>query len=437
MSTRINSLDQKLDIAGSRNQSDSLNLSDEGLGLGSALSGQTGSAASIVVGAFVVVSGLTGMTPNSVGNFLSISGADSGANNGNFLIVAYNNATSINIQNPLAITDINNGSISWVERNPYSLEDDLNYIRTDRASIKGLAFDSAVPDYQRPTETDTDIPANLSNIAGKTTDAKALVVDKKFENALVSTGNGYITIVSAGNLPHANAIDRTGVPILDGIDAGNYEALYVGIIDASSGVNLTVLDGPNVGHRVLGLTRAGASTDGDSVEVVFYSLAIGAPLSSVAAYTWELGQPTTIDLFYGYRQRLDNLDEAAIRFAIANGAAAAGGAGGGGGISAAQHAAIRQLVHLADGVGGPFEQFLSGAYREIESSPFPTSVIWWESELKLKKIVEKTISRNSNKTPSSIEWKVYDTDGSSVLATVTDSVSYSGVFETNRTRNIS
>jgi hypothetical protein len=34
------------------------------------------------------------------------------------------------------------------------------------------------------------------------------------------------------------------------------------------------------------------------------------------------------------------------------------------------------------------------------------------------------------------QWKVYDVDGSTVLATVTDSISYSGVFETSRTRTI-
>lgn len=110
-----------------------------------------------------------------------------------------------------------------------------------------------------------------------------------------------------------------------------------------------------------------------------------------------------------------------------------------GDITAAQHAALRQLIHLADGVGGPFEEFLSGAYREIlpVADPFPTSVIWWENSAKLKKIVEKTLTLNANKTPSTIEWKVYDTDGSTVLATVTDTITYSAVFELSRTRTIS
>lgn len=110
---------------------------------------------------------------------------------------------------------------------------------------------------------------------------------------------------------------------------------------------------------------------------------------------------------------------------------------GGGGISANDHKTLRQLIHLAE-EGGPFEGFASGAYQETlpSADPFPTSVIWWESSAKLKKIVEETITYNGNKTIATDQWKVYDTDGTTVLATVTDTISYSGVFETSRTRTI-
>lgn len=101
------------------------------------------------------------------------------------------------------------------------------------------------------------------------------------------------------------------------------------------------------------------------------------------------------------------------------------------------HKTIRQLIHLADGVGGPMEGFTSGAYREITpTNPFPTSIIWYDDVTKTKKIVEKTLTYNANKTINTLQWKVYDTDGVTVLATVTDTISYSGVFETSRTRAI-
>jgi hypothetical protein len=107
--------------------------------------------------------------------------------------------------------------------------------------------------------------------------------------------------------------------------------------------------------------------------------------------------------------------------------------------AAGAHESLRQLIHLADGVGGPFEGFTSGAYREITptATPYPTAVIWWESSSKLKKIVEKTITwGTSPKVPTQVKWKAYDTDGSTVLVTVTDTITHSGVFETSRTRAV-
>lgn len=104
------------------------------------------------------------------------------------------------------------------------------------------------------------------------------------------------------------------------------------------------------------------------------------------------------------------------------------------GLTEEAHKVLRQLVHFLD--DGPAEGFTSGAYREMSpAGPFPTSIIWWESSAKLKKIIERTISW-TGANPTTDEWKVYDTDGSTVLATVSDAISYSGPFETNRTRTI-
>ena len=110
----------------------------------------------------------------------------------------------------------------------------------------------------------------------------------------------------------------------------------------------------------------------------------------------------------------------------------------GGGISESQHRTLRQGIHLIDGVGGPFAGFTSGAYREAlpAADPFPTTITWWVSSSKVDKIVDKTITYNANKTPATIQWRVYATDGSTVVETITDTITYSGVFETSRTRTI-
>ena len=103
-----------------------------------------------------------------------------------------------------------------------------------------------------------------------------------------------------------------------------------------------------------------------------------------------------------------------------------------------QHAALRQLIHLAD-EGGPFELFAAGSFLETlpAGNPFPTSAIWYTDATKSAKIVEKLITRNPNQTPSTIVRRVYDTDGSTVLVTATDTISYSGIIEISRTRVLS
>lgn len=101
------------------------------------------------------------------------------------------------------------------------------------------------------------------------------------------------------------------------------------------------------------------------------------------------------------------------------------------------HRTLRQLIHLADG-GGPFEGFSSGAFCETlpAASPFPTTITWWTSAAMTAKIVDETISYNPNRTVSSVQWRAYSVDGLSILATVTDTITYSGVFEVSRTRAI-
>lgn len=107
---------------------------------------------------------------------------------------------------------------------------------------------------------------------------------------------------------------------------------------------------------------------------------------------------------------------------------------GGSGLTPAQHEALRQLIHFID--DGPANGFPSGSYKETTpTGPFPTSEVWWESSAKLKKIVSLDTTW-AGVTITQEVWKVYDTDGSTALATVTDVITYSGVFETSRTRTI-
>jgi hypothetical protein len=105
-----------------------------------------------------------------------------------------------------------------------------------------------------------------------------------------------------------------------------------------------------------------------------------------------------------------------------------------------QHRNLRHLIHFID--GGPADGFLSGAFKEVlpQASPFPTSVTWYTSSGKTQKIVEKLITRSgggaTNILPTPITWIMYDEDGVTIVAKVIDSITYSGVFEYQVTREI-
>jgi len=322
--TRLNALDQALDIAGSLLQSDTKTLSNEPDGYGAVVTGQTGTTAGIttVVSGIATITGLTGMTAESVGRFLTLVGAASAGNNGTFLIVTFNSATSVDVSNINAVaSDANNGSITWSERSPYSLEDDINFIRTDRRLIKGTTnFYDDVPTYQRPTAIGTDVPANLTNISGSTLDAHAWIVNRVYRVDSVAPGDGYSTITGASQFQYADSVDRTGVPIWDGFDAGNWEATYVEIIDPVTLNSLVAQGGIADGYRIFGRTRAGTTgVEPNSVEVEFRAVPFGADISTSIAYTWDGYQPTTVDYYYAYRERADQLTETAFRTTLVNG----------------------------------------------------------------------------------------------------------------------
>lgn len=103
----------------------------------------------------------------------------------------------------------------------------------------------------------------------------------------------------------------------------------------------------------------------------------------------------------------------------------------GGGITESQ----RLLALLAD--GGPMEGYASGSFQEATyQAVLCTSRVWYESSSKLKRIVSREVTFNPNLTVHTIVWKSFSSTSGAVLATVTDTLAYSGIFETSRTRTI-
>jgi hypothetical protein len=378
-------------------------------------------------------------TASMVGKFVTVASATNPANNGTFPVTAQG-GTTISYVNASGVVEANTSATFDVYA-PYMISDDVAFIQTDRKNIKGTTnhYDD-VPTYERPTAVGTTVPANLTNIASKTTDAKALVSTRKFENQTVAEGNLVVTLTDTGNMQHADAVDTTGIPIQDGADAANLASCYTEIIDPSTGQAMVALgyavgsidcdntgstvvpadtetvvlnDGTNPavtfefdtnasvvetatlravdissaaddddvrdalitaingaptlditassggagivslandtpgtagnvaitetvagatfvvsgmsggtavgGQRIYAFTQAGSSTEPNSVEAKFYTIPLGDPISTANPYTWERDLPTTVDIYYGYRERLDNTDENAFRTTLVHG----------------------------------------------------------------------------------------------------------------------
>lgn len=116
-------------------------------------------------------------TAAAVGHYITIAGATSGGNNGTFLVTA-RTGTTITYVNAAGVAEAYTGGYTVFA--PLSQKDHNEFDVTDRRAIKGTTnhYD-AIPVYQRPDAVGTNVPANLTNIAGKTLDARADVVDVK------------------------------------------------------------------------------------------------------------------------------------------------------------------------------------------------------------------------------------------------------------------
>ncbi len=112
---------------------------------------------------------------------------------------------------------------------------------------------------------------------------------------------------------------------------------------------------------------------------------------------------------------------------------------GAGGLTASEHETLHQLIHFLGG-GGPGAGFLSGAVKQTNppGSPFPTQIVWFTDGTLTKKLVEKLLTYNSNNIPTTIVWNMYDTDGVTVVESITDTMTYiNNAFETTRVRTVS
>lgn len=104
-------------------------------------------------------------------------------------------------------------------------------------------------------------------------------------------------------------------------------------------------------------------------------------------------------------------------------------------VSRPGHKALRQLIHFVE-TNSPGDGFGAGPYVAdlTYAGQKPASEIWYTSAARTHKICQWSATYNPNQTPATETWTVYKEDGSSPAATAADSISYTGILPTTRTR---
>lgn len=229
-------------------------------------------------------------TAQSVGDFIRIP---SGSNAGTFKITAFVDANNVTCASA-SFTD--ESSIGFEIRQWQNLEDDLNYSRAQFREILGSSVSNwfdPIPTYTNPKDTATPKRADLTNIAGKTTDAILRLYPKEAAGQSVSVGNTEITI--ADTTRYTDTVNKTGLPVSDAgeFDETKYSANWVEIIDPQTGGPIKdATDTVIFGRLIKGVETT-------NVKIKFFK---GDPLSgAAAAFTWTAAEPATIDVVYAER----------------------------------------------------------------------------------------------------------------------------------------
>jgi hypothetical protein len=95
---------------------------------------------------------------------------------------------------------------------------------------------------------------------------------------------------------------------------------------------------------------------------------------------------------------------------------------------------ILQIIRISDGNGPTTDYTSSYRYTLPEADPFPTQIIWYDSNVEpRKKITEKTIIYDEQKRITQEDHIAYNAD-ETIIAQYTDTFTYNGPFETVRHR---
>lgn len=106
-----------------------------------------------------------------------------------------------------------------------------------------------------------------------------------------------------------------------------------------------------------------------------------------------------------------------------------------GAFSSQDHKTFRHLIHFIN--EGPGDGFYANPFREIESDTsgkFTKRETWWSDSNKTIRLYQTEVTR-SGIYPMTQKYKMYASDGITILNQAVDVISYQGAFETARSRS--
>lgn len=220
---------------------------------------------------------------------------------------------------------------------------------------------------------------------------------------------------------------------------GTTSVIFTGktVVSTTNSTKTVVLSGvdilrdPEIIENLDLITLAGTSggaADGDytvDARVDSTSFTVNEAIADSTGGTCEAQNPSGASRTGVDPTNIDNVTETTVQEALER-------------LAGTGHKTFRHLIHFVE-PNSPGDGFGSGPYvSEVlpSADPFPTSETWYTDGTKTSKICRWEATYNANKTLATEKWIVYKSDGTNPAADATDTISYSGVFETGRSRAV-
>jgi len=225
------------DVQGSLTVNQTKTLADENASNGAQQSTGSGDSFSKAGSVVTLTDAGATWTSDDIGRIITVAvPVTTPGNAGSFIINAVaGGGTTVDYINSAGATEAYTGT--WTITDPYSLEDDLNFIRTDRKLIKGTSnYYDTVPTYVRPQAIGTNRSKNLTNLLS--VDGYATVRDVRQADIKIRPNVSIVRTTGTGDsftfsTPTVTLTDSAALFTAD--DVGRYITIITSTTPANNG----------------------------------------------------------------------------------------------------------------------------------------------------------------------------------------------------------